>query len=337
MQSSENEIGFSTGALGKGEFRSALHSLQERGVKAVEISALRREELPLLIASLPDLDLSGFDYVSVHAPSRFDVNDEPTLVRELASLPVICQWIVTHPDTIVNCEAWHSIESRLAIENMDTRKSIGRTAAEMATIFDRLPNAKMCLDLAHCEKVDPTMYEAQELIQRFRSRIVQVHLSEITTASTHHRLTMQGVQATRRVAKLIPAAVPVILESPVEPASIEPEIARARELFHPALADLKKDIDAVLRPPATAARQPGSAEVFLLLLRRTGIQVDDAPKAIAQLPHGGPVGRGQVFLTTRDLYDSLADAERNEIEAYFRNQVERLLVEFPRLLNGRTN
>jgi hypothetical protein len=292
----------------------------------VEISALRRQELPFLLAAFAGLDLSMFDYVSVHAPSRIDACDEEQLVSELASLPATCRWIVVHPDVIVHFETWRPIESRLAIENMDTRKTTGRTAGEMATIFDELSSAKMCLDLAHSEKVDSTMFEARELIRQFHDRIVQVHLSEITTGSSHHRLTIQGEAAARRVAKLIPATVPVMLESPLESptdaAGIEAEIARAREIFHPALIDLQKDIDAVLHP--RNSRGKSSAESFLALLQRGGIEATDAASAIAQLPHGGPIGRGQVFVTPRDLYTSLSPCERIEIDAYYRRQLESL-------------
>jgi hypothetical protein len=50
-------IGFSTGALALGDFRRGLTLLAGRGVRAVELSALREAELPGLMAALDELDL----------------------------------------------------------------------------------------------------------------------------------------------------------------------------------------------------------------------------------------------------------------------------------------
>ena len=63
-------IGFSTGALALGDFRAALGMLEAHSCKVLELSALRETELPTLMDSLDRLDLSPFDYISVHAPSR---------------------------------------------------------------------------------------------------------------------------------------------------------------------------------------------------------------------------------------------------------------------------
>ena len=56
-------IGFSTGALARGDFRRALASLQAHRIDIVELSALRMEELEPLIAALPGLDLERFTFV----------------------------------------------------------------------------------------------------------------------------------------------------------------------------------------------------------------------------------------------------------------------------------
>ncbi len=48
-------IGFSTGALAYGDFEIGVRLLRERGVLAVELSALRDKELPPLVAALDGL------------------------------------------------------------------------------------------------------------------------------------------------------------------------------------------------------------------------------------------------------------------------------------------
>ncbi len=75
------QIGFSTGALALGDFRAALRMLAGKNCSAVELSALRQEELAPLVVQLDDLDLSNFEYVSFHAPSAID----PAFETEAAS------------------------------------------------------------------------------------------------------------------------------------------------------------------------------------------------------------------------------------------------------------
>ena len=58
-------IGFSTGALARGDFRGALEKLRLYGLQVVELSALRASELDPLANALPSLDLSDFSFVSI--------------------------------------------------------------------------------------------------------------------------------------------------------------------------------------------------------------------------------------------------------------------------------
>lgn len=328
MSPSENTIGFSTGAISKGDFRTALDLLRPLKLAAVELSALRRSELPTLLAALPDLDLSAFSYISVHAPSRLDPSEEAPVIEELSQILHVCpriRWIIVHSDVIANPQRWQTLQARLAIENMDTRKSIGRTPEELRPLFDQLPQAKLCLDLAHAEKVDSTMFVARAMIRQFGDRIVQIHLSEITTGSEHRCLSIQGVEAAQRVAKLIPTDVPVILETPANSSeSMLRQIRLAQRIFHPALEDLKSDIDSKLQAPYNRQEV---ARIFLGSLSNA----EDARAGIFSLPHGGAIARGQVFVSAQDLYNSLTPAERSEIEDYYALRLRELLDEFPTL------
>ena len=70
-------LGYSTGAVSKGDFAAAVALLSARGIRAVELSALRVHELRPLMAALSGIDQSAFQHVSVHAPSDFaDVTEQ---------------------------------------------------------------------------------------------------------------------------------------------------------------------------------------------------------------------------------------------------------------------
>jgi len=205
-------IGFSTGAIAKGDFRRALGLLRAHHIDIVELSALRFEELAPLAAALPDLGLEDFAFVSVHAPSRFDPELETLVIDQLYSFTRRGYPVIVHPDVMFTPARWLSLGDNLLVENMDRRKPIGRTVQELQLIFDRLPDARFCFDIGHARQVDPSMTEAWLLLHAFASRLAEVHISEVNTASRHDPISKNAVSAFKSVSKYIPERIPIILE-----------------------------------------------------------------------------------------------------------------------------
>jgi hypothetical protein len=205
-------IGFSTGALALGDFAGALKVLRRTSMNAVELSALRLSELPGLVNAISELDLRQFSYISFHAPSRFDKDEEDFVIELLHRVPE--NWpIILHPDTIHAPEKWQEFGSQLAIENMDRRKPLGRSAEELAHCFERLPKAKLCLDLAHVHQFDRTMTEAYRMLKMFRERVCQLHISELDSSGHHFPLSFGSMRAFMEVNSMIPVDSAAILES----------------------------------------------------------------------------------------------------------------------------
>ena len=229
-------IGFSTGALALGDFRAALAMLKNKHTEAVELSALRDHEVEPLMAALPDLDLVGFTYVSVHVPSKFKQLTE----RQVSDLlrPCIERRIpvVLHPDVIEDVECWKPFGALLCIENMDRRKSTGRLVGELEPFFSKLPQATFCLDIAHANQIDTTMGEARSMIGLFGQRLRQIHISEIDEQGRHHRVSLVTILATNRIAKLINRDIPVIIESQIPETGIEREIEAVKRALQPSPA-----------------------------------------------------------------------------------------------------
>jgi hypothetical protein len=227
-------IGFSTGALARGDFRQALRMLSGKKVNAVELSALRQDELAPLVDQLDQLELSRFQYVSFHAPSAMEKSYEATAL-ELLQRVAKREWpIIVHPDAMHTPAKWASLGNSLSIENMDKRKPIGQTATDLAKFFDLLPNASLCFDIGHARQVDPTMSEAWAILQRFRDRIRQLHVSEVNTQSKHDPISLESILAFQKVSHLLPADSPIILESRVEESEIDEEIETALGALNPA-------------------------------------------------------------------------------------------------------
>jgi hypothetical protein len=197
-------------------------------VSVVELSALRQHELIPLLGALDDLDLSRFNYVSIHAPSEFSPQDEAWVFQGLYEARHRGCPIIVHPDTLYDFSLWGLLGDLLCIENMDKRKPIGRTVRELENLFDELPQASFCFDIGHARQVDTSMIEAYQMLKRFRSRLRQVHISEVNTRNKHDRLSFVSILGFQEVAHLIPASTPVIIESIVTEDQIGAEICRVQ-------------------------------------------------------------------------------------------------------------
>lgn len=227
-------VGFSTGALALGDFRAALRMLAGKNCSAVELSALRQEELEPLVAQLDQLELGKFQYVSFHAPSAIEPMFEADALGLLEQVASRGWPIIVHPDAMHHPAEWACLGQELCIENMDKRKPIGQTARDLAKIFETLPTASFCFDIGHARQVDPTMSEASAILQCFRDRIKQLHVSEVNAQSKHDCLSLESTIAFQRISHLVPADAPIIMESRVEETEINEEIQSALAALDPA-------------------------------------------------------------------------------------------------------
>jgi hypothetical protein len=224
-------LGYSTGAIALGDFSRAIQLLSGYGFGAIELSALRVGEVAPLIEALPTLDLTRYSYISFHAPSLFEADEEETLIRLLNFLPN--HWpIVLHPDAVHNPSLWEELAPRLAIENMDRRKGTGRSAGELADFFTLLPAAKMCLDLGHARQVDSSMVGAYQLLKAFGDRIVQLHVSEVDTFNRHDLISAAAEIAFFQIRQFIPPDVAIILESRVQESEIQSEAEKVWKMLY---------------------------------------------------------------------------------------------------------
>lgn len=224
-------IGYSTGAVSLHDFDRALQLIAALDVQAVELSALRLSELRPLLTALDRLDLQAFSRVSLHAPSKFSVEEEARVIAQLTTAADRGYYIVVHPDAMHDVAAWRVLADRLCIENMDKRKPVGRTAQELQKFFDVLPLASMCFDIAHSRQVDSSMTEAYRLLRAFGNRVRQVHISELSTCSRHARMSPSAAADYAQVLGLIPADAAFIIEAQIPEADLTGELASVQQLL----------------------------------------------------------------------------------------------------------
>lgn len=208
-------VGCSTGFMHeqRGDWPGLVRRAAAQAPFAVELAALSEPELPGLVRYLEGGPSLPFLFTSVHAPSKHRRIPELDLVGMLGRLPRWIDAIVVHPDSIGEADLYRSLGRRLVIENMDARKPTGLTAEELAPIFEELPEAGLCFDIAHAKSVDETMAEGGRILDEFGDRLRHVHLSSLDE-NCHHVPLTEGDKS--RFATLLSRCrdVPWILEAP---------------------------------------------------------------------------------------------------------------------------
>jgi hypothetical protein len=209
-------LGASTGYMedSRGDWPALVADALETSGFAVELAALSEDELPALetfLAGRPELP---FAYLSIHAPVKHLRMPEAEMVRRLVRLAPLVDAVVVHPDAMDDPRAYRPLGSSLVLENMDARKPVGRTVEELAPFFAALPEAGLCLDVAHVLTVDPSMREGERLLDAYAGRLRHLHVSSIDGECRHLPL---SVEHEGRFADLLRRCpdVPWILEAPL--------------------------------------------------------------------------------------------------------------------------
>jgi hypothetical protein len=209
-------LGASTGYMEdlRNDWPAMVDQALETSSFAVELAALSENELPGLLSFLADAPPLPFRYLSVHAPTKHLRTSDEEIVQRLLTLPAWVDAIVVHPDVIEDVNAYRRLGSVLVVENMDPRKSAGRTAGELEALFAALPEAGFCFDIAHAAAVDPRLDVANDLLDRFGGRLRHLHVSSLDEDHHHEPLSDADEAAWAPVLRRA-RDVPWILEAPL--------------------------------------------------------------------------------------------------------------------------
>jgi hypothetical protein len=207
-------LGASTGWMQerRGDWPALVESALAVSTFAVELAALDERELPGVEAYLLGRPPLPFRYLSLHAPSKGRDLPEPELIERLSALRTCVDAIVVHPDTMESPTAWRALGSVLVLENMDPRKADGRTAAELEPYFTALPDAGLCLDVAHASAIDPG--EGERLLDAYAGRLRHLHVSSLDEDCHHTTLDPADERAWAPLLRRC-RDVPWILEAPL--------------------------------------------------------------------------------------------------------------------------
>lgn len=154
----------------------------------IELSLTREEKFRHKFTSKIIDSIKRFKYRSIHAPT-LDINLKPLrypdnttdkllgVVDDLVS-SINPSVILFHPDIVDDFGYLNKkYGSTIAFENMDSKKSFGRTVEEMKQVFERSPHARWVFDVNHLYTNDNSMKSAKLFQIAFKDRLVHYHIS----------------------------------------------------------------------------------------------------------------------------------------------------------------
>lgn len=157
---------------------------------AIEISYVVSSRLKEKLDREDIEKIKQFEYISIHAPVL--ISDDPKIwirypsleggiiIDELLKIAKVIKadTILFHPD-LVDDFRWlnNKVGDLLSFENMDSKKSFGKTVKDLEAVFIEAPNAKWVCDVNHIYTIDPSMKLSKEFHTAFKDRLCHYHLS----------------------------------------------------------------------------------------------------------------------------------------------------------------
>jgi hypothetical protein len=203
-------IGMSTGLFDEEHWSGRVARATGWSRTAIELGAYTPAVLDSAVAFLRRSPLP-IGYLSLHLPFALDDGGEERLVGRLVVLESRVSALVQHPDALTTPAMLAPLGRRLVLENMDVRKP-GRDVAELEPYFRVLPEAGLCLDVAHAKTIDPELKLPHELLKAFGTRLRELHISGIDRQGNHLPLDADAVDSFADVLRRC-RGVPWILES----------------------------------------------------------------------------------------------------------------------------
>lgn len=210
------QLGFSTGVFYKEPIAlvERIKIIRETGCTALELGLVKMHSfIADDVDALTPEAFKGFKHVSLHAP-KFDYGDNPETQKifdRIRWINSLCKldWVVVHPDTVLDFSVFQNPGFNVAFENMDKRKKSHKMPLDLTKIFDNNPQFGFVLDINHIFSNDPSMKLASDFHGTLGNRVTEIHLSgyEGYHDPLHETRQPEIIEAVRQY------KVPVIIES----------------------------------------------------------------------------------------------------------------------------
>ena len=186
------------------------------GVNTLELHCINEETLDYILEHRLRF-ATNIKSVSLHAPTmKIKYDDSEKSHRVLHKIELVCAKynihnVVFHPDLVLDWDVLNDYTNiPVSIENMDDRKKFGKTVEDIGNILERY-NFGLTVDLQHCFVNDETMQLAQDFQNKFKSRIVEYHISGFQEDLLHYPLYKTRQDGIIKALKY--KNIPIVIES----------------------------------------------------------------------------------------------------------------------------
>ncbi|MFH1511488.1 MAG: TIM barrel protein [Candidatus Woesearchaeota archaeon] len=216
-------IGFATGniyRLAKQDRSNLLDFARKLNIQALELTFADRKDLEETNLRKQHIHwLRKLDYVSIHAPFRLIQDSETSkqvieqldMIATLYHLTKACN-VIIHPSDLPEKEILASYDMNFSTENMPRKKRYCMyNTARLCSVFSRYPDIGLCLDVSHAYLWSEV--ETAQLVDHFKDRITQVHVSGTYRNKDHQGLGMVTERFWKSIEPLRLLNAPFIYES----------------------------------------------------------------------------------------------------------------------------
>lgn len=163
--------------------KEKIRSILEVQDDAIELGFVRSERLNEYFDDEVFELVKKFKYRSIHAPTvgvTYPSKEAESIIEKVVFIAekIEADTVLFHPDVIKNFD-WinEKLGDLLSFENMDSKKSYGKSIKDLEDIFTRSPQAKWVFDVNHLYTINKSMDQAEYYRERFGSRLCHYHLS----------------------------------------------------------------------------------------------------------------------------------------------------------------
>jgi endonuclease IV len=177
-------IGFSTGDYNRTKIKpiskEVIEHIKNMGCNAIELNCGSLDRISDL-ANIDREDLQSFSHVSLHAPNKvtpISDNGYKIILDAIQEAHDRLQFdvVVLHPDPIEKWEDLMNYNLPIAVENMDSLRSLGKSIEDIKAIVEKY-DLKVVVDINHIFTNDITMQLHSEFMDALGDRVVEFHLS----------------------------------------------------------------------------------------------------------------------------------------------------------------
>lgn len=211
-----------------------LNYIRKLDIEGVEITFAEINELNAFRVSKTNMEwLKTLDYVTIHAPFRRPKGMSDTdyiapvyrLYKKLGA-----QHIIIHPQDLPEYSVLRKYRMNVSTENMRPYKHISHS--DLERILRTYRGMGLCIDVAHAYVHSKD--ETKKLVERFRDKITQVHLSGTYGKQDHRSLRIVTKRFMESIEPIRQLDVPIVIEESMKKKTIQyikDEIAYCRSLF----------------------------------------------------------------------------------------------------------